>query len=132
MRAFSLLFTAIMNRNTHHAIDYIEFTVTNMSAAQAFYASAFDWRFTNYGPGYAGIHRVDETDREMGGFALGSKPVGAGGPLVVLYSEDLDATLSRVRKAGGNIRKDVFDFPGGKRFEFEDPSGNVLAVWTKK
>ena len=93
-----MLFTAIMNRNTHHAIDYIEFTVTNMSAAQAFYASAFDWRFTNYGPGYAGIHRVGETDREMGGFSLGSKTVGAGGPLVVLYSEDLDATLSRVRK----------------------------------
>ena len=130
MRALCFLFATIMN--THHTIDYIEFTVTNMAAAQAFYASAFDWSFTDYGPGYAGIHRAGDAEHEMGGFCLGDTTNGGGGPLVVLYSEDLQATLSKVRKAGGNIRKEIFDFPGGKRFEFEDPSGNVLAVWTKK
>ena len=119
--------------NTHHAIDYIEFTVTDMAAAQTFYASAFGWSFTNYGPGYAGIHRVGDTEHEMGGLCLGSTTtIGTGGPLVVLYSDDLEATLSKVREAGGDIRKEIFDFPGGKRFEFEDPSGNILAVWTKK
>jgi len=26
----------------------------------------------------------------------------------------------------------VFDFPGGKRFHFSDPTGNEFAVWSKK
>lgn len=118
--------------STHHAIDYIEFTVADMAAAQAFYSAVFGWTFTNYGPGYAGI-RTMGGDGEMGGLSLGERSGGSGGgPLVVLYSEELEASLAGVRGAGGVIRKEIFDFPGGRRFEFEDPSGNVLAVWTKK
>ena len=41
--------------HTHHAIDYIEIYVTDLAAAQAFYAAAFGWSFNAYGPGYAGI-----------------------------------------------------------------------------
>ena len=54
-----------------------------------------------------------------------------GGPLVVLYSEDLAASQAAVEAAGGTIAKDIFEFPGGRRFHFSDPSGNELAVWTK-
>ena len=54
-----------------------------------------------------------------------------GGPLVILYSDDLDATVVAVRSAGGTISKETFDFPGGRRFHFVDPSGNELAVWGK-
>ena len=43
----------------HHAIDYIELSVTDMDAAKAFYASAFDWSFNDYGPGYQGIRHGD-------------------------------------------------------------------------
>lgn len=110
----------------HHAIDYIELSVRDMARAQRFYAEAFGWQFTEYGPGYAGI-RGEE--REQGGLALG-EPAG-GGPLVVLFSDDLQATLEGVRAAGGRIETEPFDFPGGRRFHFEDPEGNVLAVWAK-
>mmetsp|Transcript_28756 Transcript_28756/g.65452 ORF Transcript_28756/g.65452 Transcript_28756/m.65452 type:complete len:123 (+) Transcript_28756:142-510(+) len=116
----------------HHAIDYVEFTVTDMVAAQAFYSAAFGWTFKKYGPGYAGIRRMGGGDGEMGGLSLGEKGDGGiGGPLVVLYSEDLEQSLARVRTAGGIIQKEIFEFPGGRRFEFADPSGNALAVWTK-
>ena len=57
------------------------------------------------------------------------RDVSAGGPLVVLYSRDLDATLAAVRPAGGEIVRRPFSFPGGRRFHFRDPSGNELAVW---
>ena len=51
-------------------------------------------------------------------------------PLPVLYSEDLEETLSAVENAGGTIiRADLFDSPGGRRFHFVDPAGNELAVW---
>jgi predicted enzyme related to lactoylglutathione lyase len=113
--------------STHHAIDYIEFTVRDLAAAKRFYAAAFGWQFNDYGPEYAGIKGADG---EVGG--LQQKPqVRTGGPLVVLYSKDLDKTLEAVRAAGGKIVREPFDFPGGRRFQFTDPSGNELGVWSQ-
>jgi len=112
----------------HHGIDYIEISVTDMAESKRFYEAAFDWKFNDYGPGYAGIQKQGG---EAGGLRLEPK-VSAGGPLVILYSNDLDTTLAKVRQAGGRIAKEPFDFPGGRRFHFEDPSGNELAVWSEK
>ncbi len=118
--------------HTHHAIDYIEFVVTDMAESQRFYAAAFGWKFTDYGPDYAGIRDPGtQPGREAGGFRVGSE-VPAGGPLIVLYSSDLDATLAGVRKSGGTITTEPFDFPGGRRFHFHDPSGNELAVYAER
>lgn len=111
----------------HHRIDYVEFTVPDMAAAKTFYSTALGWRFTDYGPGYAGIHRIGEPG-EMGGLASGTPT--AGGPLVVLYSDDLEATQAAIEAAGGTVVEAIFPFPGGRRFHFTDPAGNVIAVWT--
>jgi len=112
----------------HHGINYIEFTVTDMAASKRFYADAFGWEFNDYGPDYAGIRKEGG---EAGGFRLDSA-VTTGGPLVILYSQDLDATLASVRAAGGVIVTEPFEFPGGRRFHFTDPSGNELAVWSEQ
>ncbi|HUU34941.1 MAG TPA: VOC family protein [Vicinamibacterales bacterium] len=112
----------------HHAIDYIELTVTDMEKARRFYQAAFDWQFNDYGPDYTGIRKADG---EAGGLRL-DETVTPGGPLVILYSNALDDTVARVRAAGGRITAEPFAFPGGRRFHFADPSGNVLAVWSDK
>ena len=112
--------------HTHHAIDYIELSVRDVAAAKRFYGEAFGWQFNDYGPGYAGIRGAE---REMGGLAQADN-VATGGPLVVLYSRDLDATVAAVRAAGGEIVRKPYSFPGGRRFHFRDPSGNELAVWS--
>lgn len=114
--------------HTHHAIDYIEFGVTNLVEAKRFYSQAFGWKFTDYGPGYAGIQGAE---REAGGLTEVAE-VSGGGPLIVLYSNDLEASLAAVKRAGGAITKEPFDFPGGRRFEFKDPSGNQLAAWIER
>jgi predicted enzyme related to lactoylglutathione lyase len=113
--------------HVHHAIDYIEITVTNVAEAKRFYGAAFGWTFNDYGPEYAGIQGPD---REVGGLSQ-DQHVRAGGPLVVLYSNALDDTLAKVKQAGGRIAKEPFAFPGGRRFHFNDPSGNELAVWSE-
>lgn len=113
--------------HTHHDIDYIEFPVRDMAATKRFYAAAFGWTFADYGPDYAAIQGAD---RERGGFRRSDEMPG-GGPLVVLYSGDLEATLAAVRAARGRIVKDIFSFPGGRRFHFQDPSGNELAAWSE-
>lgn len=110
----------------HHAIDYIEFVVTDMAEARRFYAEAFGWEFNDYGPTYTGIRKEGG---EAGGLRLDTE-VATGGPLVILFSEDLEGTLAAVSAAGGEITSPPTDFPGGRRFRLRDPSGNELAVWS--
>ena len=113
--------------SVHHAIDYIEFTVGDLAAAKRFYAQAFGWEFNDYGPEYAGIKGQAG---EVGGLRQ-SADVRSGGPLVVLYSQDLEQSVAAVRSAGGKIVREPFSFPGGRRFQFTDPSGNELGVWSQ-
>ena len=115
--------------DNHHQIDYIEFSVVDMAEAKRFYATAFGWEFNDYGPDYAGIRKVNG-DGEVGGMRL-VPDVTKGGPLVVLYSKQLAETLKQVEAAGGKVVVEPFDFPGGRRFHFRDPSGNELAVWSE-
>jgi hypothetical protein len=51
---------------------------------------------------------------------------------VVIYSGDLAGMQTKVQAAGGAIVKEIFSFPGGRRFHFTDPGGNELAVWSDK
>jgi len=113
-------------KHEHHAIDYIELIVSDLAEAKRFYTTAFGWRFNDYGPAYAGIQG---SEREVGGLRQVNE-VTRGGPLVVLFSRDLEASLVAVRDAGGAIVQPPFEFPGGRRFHFADPSGNELAVWS--
>jgi predicted enzyme related to lactoylglutathione lyase len=112
--------------HTHHAIDYVELTVRDLEEAKRFYTAAFGWAFNDYGPEYAGIQGES---RELGGLRQ-TRELRRGGPLVVLYSDDLESSLASVRAAGGRVVQEPYGFPGGRRFHFEDPSGNELAVWT--
>jgi len=112
---------------TNNHINYIEFKATKLKAIKAFYSEAFDWVFTDYGSKYAAF----ENSGLHGGFELTKKPIKKGA-LVVLYHEDLKAIKKRIKKSGGKITKPIFDFPGGRRFHFKDPSDNELAVWSDK
>ena len=117
-----------MSGHVHHGFDYIEIPTNDIDASEAFYRSAFGWAFNAYGPGYLGIVTAD--GREAGGISLSGEPTrGGGGPLVVLFSDDLDATHDAVIAAGGAITHETFVFPGGRRFHFTDPTGNELGVW---
>jgi predicted enzyme related to lactoylglutathione lyase len=108
-------------------IDYIEFPATGMATTKAFYAAAFGWSFADYGPDYAAF----EGEGTDGGFASDPESAPAK-PLVVLYAKDLEAMEAKVHAAGGVVSRPIFAFPGGRRFHFQDPSGNELAVWSEK
>ena len=110
----------------HHSIDYVEIYVHDIPAAKEFYGGAFGWRFNDYGDAYAGIQAPDG-DGEVGGITTGDQR--GGSPLVLLISEDLDGSRQAVSDAGGEVVEGPFDYPGGRRFHFRDPSGNVLGVF---
>jgi hypothetical protein len=44
-------------------------------------------------------------------------------------SEDVEETLASVLAAGGHIEVELHEYPGGRRFTFADPSGNILGVY---
>ena len=50
--------------------------------------------------------------------------------MIVLFATNLEEAEARVKKAGGTIVKPAFEFPGGRRFQFADPTGLELAVWS--
>lgn len=104
-------------------IDYVEFAGNGLPAVKAFYAAAFGWTFTDYGPDYAAFDGAG-TD---GGFN-GEDATRA--PLVILYAHDLEAMQARVEAAGGRVTREIQSFPGGRRFHFSDPAGNELGVWS--
>ena len=114
----------------HHSLDYVELVVTDLSAAKTFFSAAFGWTFNDYGPGYAGIVSPKGDGSEVGGLLLAEEARPVGGPLVLLYSNDLDATMSGIVAAGGTILQEPYGFPGGRRLHFADPSGNELGVWS--
>jgi hypothetical protein len=110
----------------HHTFDFIELPTIDMQASQAFYAAAFGWKFQDWGDDYADIAEA--------GLAGGLRKVDAigtrGGTLAIIYSKDLEASERAVIAAGGQITE-KHEFPGGRRFQFIDPCGLELAVWTK-
>ncbi|MHA3685092.1 VOC family protein [Leucobacter sp. HY1910] len=113
----------------HHAIDYIELGAPDLAATKQFYEGVFGWGFNDYGPSYAGIQGEGGTG-EIGGLDAGTTP-GPGGPLVLIYSDDLDATLAAIIAAGGAVTNGPYEFPGGRRAHFRDVAGNELGVWTR-
>jgi len=110
---------------TNNHIDYIELKATDLEAIKKFYSACFGWSFTDYGPTYVAFSESGL----QGGFEKTDTEI-INGALVVLYHSNLEQVKKAIIKAKGTISKDVFSFPGGKRFHFIDPSGNELAIWS--
>ena len=106
-------------------IDYVEIPVTDLGAAREFFGKLFGWVFEDWGPDYMSFNdgRLD------GGFRRSEEPAPASGVLLVFYSEDLDRERDRVVELGATISMDIFEFPGGRRFHFIDPTGTEYALW---
>jgi predicted enzyme related to lactoylglutathione lyase len=111
-------------------IDYIEFQAADLESTKAFFERLLGWKFEDYGPDYTSF----ADGRIAGGFQRADKcgTVAGGGVLVVLYHPRLEEVRQRVIELGGKIAREIFSFPGGRRFHFTEPSGNELAVWSDK
>jgi predicted enzyme related to lactoylglutathione lyase len=114
--------------NKHEKINYVEFPSANLSVTKAFFESAFSWSFVDFGSEYSAF----SGEGLDGGFYKShqASSINNGAALIVFYSHNLEETLLKVERSGGEIIKDIFAFPGGRRFHFKEPSGNEFAVWS--
>jgi uncharacterized protein len=112
-----------------NALDYVELAVDDLPQATAFYTKALGWTFNDYGGEYAGIQDPRNPGQEVGG--LNPRPVSARGEgvLALVRTADADGVLASVLDAGGRVTTEMHDYPGGRRFMFADPWGNVLGVY---
>ncbi|WP_413111898.1 VOC family protein [Thaumasiovibrio sp. DFM-14] len=115
--------------NAHEKLNYVEFGARDLVGTKQFFSAAFGWEFVDYGPEYAAFSGQGLD----GGFFQSdvcSQTVN-GGALLVFYSADIVATEQKVIACGGSIVRPIFEFPGGCRFHFIEPSGNEFAVWSE-
>lgn len=104
-------------------LNYLELPVSDVAASKAFYAAAFDFGFTDFGPDYSATTSGD-TDLGLNG----DQSQWTAQVLPVIEVDDLEAVEAKVRAAGGDITVPIFAFPGGRRFHFRDVAGHELAA----
>ena len=112
-----------------HVIDYIELAVDDLEQAKSFYSKALGWTFNDYGPDYAGLQDPRNPGEEFGGLSAEAVRSRGAGVLALVRTDDADAALASVLDAGGRIEVEMHEYPGGRRFTFADPSGNILGVY---
>lgn len=119
-----------MYQPAQNSIDYLEMPSTDLGQTRAFFSSLFGWGFEDYGPDYTAF----DDNRIAGGFFAADEiwSSAAACPLVVFYSTELEMTRSDVVRLGGTVTRDIFDFPGGRRFQFRAPGTGEFAIWTDK
>ncbi|MGL6261932.1 VOC family protein [Vibrio sp. WXL103] len=116
--------------NQHEKLNYVEFGASDLAATKAFFSKVFAWEFIDYGAEYTafsnqgldgGIFKSDSCNQTE-----------TGGALLVFYSSSIEATQEKITSNGGKIIRPIFEFPGGCRFHFQEPSGNEFAVWSEQ
>ena len=112
-----------------NVIDYIELAVDDLDQAKTFYGKALGWAFNDYGPDYAGIKDPGNPSREFGGLSPHTPASRGEGVLALVRTENAVDTLASVLDAGGRIQVEMHEYPGGRRFTFADPFGNILGVY---
>ncbi|CAH0528763.1 VOC family protein [Vibrio hippocampi] len=115
--------------NQHEKLNYVEFAAKDLASTKSFFSSVFGWEFVDYGSEYAAFSGQGLD----GGFFKADccSQTHTGAALLVFYSADIDATLNKVAQHGGEIIRPIYEFPGGCRFHFVEPSGNEFAVWSE-
>ena len=104
-------------------LNYLELPSGDIARARRFYASVFAFDFTDFGPTYAA---TTTGDTDIGLQADPAEKTAASLPVIEV--DDLEAAREAVIAAGGTISREIFAFPGGRRFHFLDPDGHELAA----
>ena len=111
----------------HEKLNYMEYPSKDLVATKLFFESVFSWSFIDYGDEYTAF---DHQGLEGGFFKseLSSRTEN-GAALSIFFSNDIDATYTKIVRYGGTIIQEIFSFPGGRRFHFLEPGGSEFAVW---
>jgi uncharacterized protein len=111
-------------------IVHVEIPAVNVEGAGKFYQDLFGWKIQPMPEMNYTMWEAGDGD-EYGGFPQVSVDNPAGQVLVYIASDDIEADLKQVEKLGGKVLHAKAEIPGNGWFGiFQDPTGNVLALYT--
>ena len=117
----------------------VRYIVDDVDAAIPFYTELLDFKVDMHpGPGFASLSRGDLRlllNKPGGGGGAGQSmpsgqaPAPGGWLRFQLEVPDIEATVDRLRSAGGKFRSEIITGNGGKQILVEDPSGNPVEIF---
>ena len=111
-------------------IVHVEIPAANVEGAGKFYEALFGWKMMPMPEMNYTMFEAGDGD-EYGGFPQVSAENPAGQVMVYIASDDIEADLKNVEKLGGKVLHQKAEIPGNGWFGvFQDPTGNVLALYT--
>lgn len=109
-----------------NTVCHIEFNVTDMSRAQAFFEGMFGWTFREFMPE---MTVFGNGDQHIGGLMLADKVSPGESPSVWFDVEDIESSLSRATKLGGSVHSPAHPVPTvGLSGVVCDPDGNRVGL----
>jgi len=113
-------------------IVHVEIPAANVEGAGKFYQDLFGWKIMPMPEMNYIMWEAGDGD-EYGGFPKVSEENPAGQVLVYIASDDIEVDLKKVAQLGGKVLHTKTEIPGmGWYGIFQDPTGNVLALYTSQ
>jgi hypothetical protein len=111
---------------------HIELTTSNVAGAIEFYKTIFDWKIEKE-PGFEDYYSI-QTGQEPGGGIMATPQQGVPTAwCAYVETEDVAATLAKVKGAGGKILYPKSEIPNIGWFAvISDPQGAVLGLFEAK
>lgn len=114
----------------------VRYQIRDVDRAIDFYTKHLGFELTQRaGPVFATVSRGELHLLFSGPDSSGSRPLPdgrqqapGGWNRIVLYVDDLDATVALLRAAGTRFRNEIEVGPGGKQIQVEDPDGNPIEL----
>jgi catechol 2,3-dioxygenase-like lactoylglutathione lyase family enzyme len=116
----------------------VRYIVRDVDAAIAFYTAMLDFKVDMHpAPGFASLSRgnlqllLNRPGAGGAGQAMpaGQLPAPGGWNRIQIEVEDLEATVEKLKSAGGRFRNEIVTGNGGKQILIEDPSGNPIELF---
>jgi catechol 2,3-dioxygenase-like lactoylglutathione lyase family enzyme len=116
----------------------VRYIVKDVDAVIPFYTDMLGFKVDMHpAPGFASLSRGNLQlllNRPGAGGAGQSMPAGqvpgpGGWNRIQIEVEDLEATVEKLKSAGGRFRNEIVTGNGGKQILIEDPSGNPIELF---
>jgi catechol 2,3-dioxygenase-like lactoylglutathione lyase family enzyme len=116
----------------------VRYIVSDVDAVIPFYTEMLGFKVDLHpAPGFASLSRGDlrlllnRPGSGGAGQAMsdGRVPAPGGWNRIQIEVEDLEATVEKLKTAGGRFRNEVVTGNGGKQILIEDPSGNPIELF---
>ncbi len=121
----------MIDAGTYGSINWVDLSTPDAATSAAFYQKVLGWDFAKSTTPMGDYLVCKVGEREVAGMMEQDAATSAGPPVwtTFFFVEAMDATLVKVKAAGGTVLEAPFDIPDGPRIcVVADPTGAMLAL----